>query len=102
MHKDETPRWVPVLFGLAMMGMGALIAVPLTMIVMKLLVSSESTRWIVALMRVGAGSDEEEKEGAQAFEKLRGLGGKLRGAMPFGSGGAKKTATSMADNTAES
>ncbi len=83
-------------------GMGALIAVPLTMIVMKILDSSESTRWIVALMRIGSGSDEETKEDAQAFEKLRGLGSKVRDAMPFGSSSDKKTATSAADNTAES
>ena len=83
-------------------GMGALIAVPLTMIVMKILDSSESTRWIVALMRIGSGSDEEKKEDAQAFEKLRGLGSKVRDAMPFGSSSDKKTATSAADNTAES
>jgi hypothetical protein len=83
-------------------GMGALIAVPLTMIVMKILDSSESTRWIVALMRIGSGSDEEKKEDAQAFEKLRGFTGKVRDAMPFGSSSDKKTAASAADNTAES
>ena len=83
-------------------GMGALIAVPLTMIVMKILDSSESTRWIVALMRIGSGSDEEKNEDAQAFEKLRGLTGKLRDAMPFGSGSDKQKATSAADNTAGS
>ena len=85
-------------------GMGALIAVPLTMIVMKILDLSESTRWISALMRVGSGSesDEDKKEDAQAFEKLRGLTGKLRDALPFGSGSDKKTATSAADNAAVS
>ena len=83
-------------------GMGALIAVPLTMIVMKVLESAESTRWIVALMRVGAGTDEEAKENAQAYEKLRGLTGKLRDALPFGSSGDKKKAASAADSTAES
>ena len=83
-------------------GMGALIAVPLTLIVMKVLDGAESTRWITALMRIGSGSDEEKKEDAQAFEKLRGLTGKLRDAMPFGSGGDKKKATSTADNSAES
>ena len=85
-------------------GMGALIAVPMTMIVMKILELSESTRWIAALMRIGSesDSDEEKKEDAQAFEKLRGLTGKLRDAMPFGSSSDKKTAASAADNTAES
>ncbi len=73
-------------------GMGALIAVPMTMIVMKILESAESTRWIAALMRVGSGSDEEAETGEekQAFEKLRGLTGKVRDAMPFGKGGDKE------------
>jgi AI-2 transport protein TqsA len=82
-------------------GMGALIAVPLTLIVMKILDSAESTRWIAALMRIGSGSDEEKKEDAQAFEKLRGLTGKLRDAMPFGSH-EKGVAASTAENAAES
>jgi predicted PurR-regulated permease PerM len=85
-------------------GMGALIAVPLTMIVMKILDLSESTRWISALMRIGSGSesDEEKKEDAKAFEKLRGLGSRVRDAIPFGSSSNEKTATRAADHTAES
>ena len=85
-------------------GMGALIAVPMTMIVMKILELSESTRWITALMRIGSesDSDEEKKEDAQAFEKLRGLTGKMRDAMPFGSSSDKETATSAVDDTAVS
>ncbi len=95
--------FVSVIFWATVLGgMGALIAVPLTMIVMKILDSSESTRWIVALMRIGSGSDEENKADAQAFEKLRGFTGKVRDAMPFGSSSDKKTAASAADNTAES
>ena len=83
-------------------GMGALIAVPLTMIVMKILELREHTldHGLDADRR--SGSDEEKKEDAQAFEKLRGLSGKVRDAMPFGSGSDKKTATSAADNIAES
>ena len=79
--------------------MGALIAVPLTLIVMKILDSAESTRWIAALMRIGSGSDEEKKEDAQAFEKLRGLTGKLRDAMPFGSQDGAKGAAASAERT---
>jgi predicted PurR-regulated permease PerM len=67
-------------------GMGALIAVPLTMLVMKVLELSESSRWIAALMRIGSGGEgEEAEEDKQAFERLKGLGSKLRDAMPFGS-----------------
>ncbi len=77
-------------------GMGALIAVPMTMIVMKLLESAESTRWIAALMRVGSGDEDEEETGEQkqAFEKLRGLTGRVRDAIPFGK-------TSAAEENAE-
>ena len=91
--------FVSVIFWATVLGgMGALIAVPLTMIVMKLLESSESTRWISALMRIGSGSDsdEEKKEDAQAFERLKSLTGRVRNAMPFGSGGdAKETAAAV-------
>lgn len=84
-------------------GMGALIAVPMTMIVMKFLDSFESTRWIVALMRVGSGSDEEKEADKQAFEKLRGLAGRVRDAIPFGGAGDKpKAADGTANNTAAS
>ncbi|MCU0500189.1 MAG: AI-2E family transporter [Anaerolineae bacterium] len=72
-------------------GMGALIAVPLTMLVMKVLESSESSRWIAVLMRIG--SESEGDEDKQAFERLKGLGGKLRDAMPVGAHDAKDKET---------
>jgi AI-2 transport protein TqsA len=76
-------------------GMGALIAVPLTMLVMKVLEMSESSRWIATLMRIGSGSDgEAAEEDKQAFERLKGLTGKLRDAMPFGSHDEEKAAES--------
>jgi AI-2 transport protein TqsA len=74
-------------------GMGALIAVPLTMLVMKVLELSEGSRWIATLMRIGSGSDAEAaEEDKQAFERLKGLTGKLRDAMPFGSRPQEDTA----------
>jgi AI-2 transport protein TqsA len=76
-------------------GMGALIAVPLTMLVMKVLEMSEGSRWIATLMRVGSGSDAEEgEEDKQAFEHLKGITGKLRDAIPFGSRTAEDTTQS--------
>jgi AI-2 transport protein TqsA len=72
-------------------GMGALIAVPLTMLVMKILEFSESTRWIAVLMRIG--SESEGDEDKQAFERLKGLGGRLRDAIPFGTRAAEEEAT---------
>jgi hypothetical protein len=64
--------------------------VPLTMLVMKVLEMSESSRWIAALMRIGSGSEGDEDK--QAFEHLKGLTGKLRDAIPFGSRGEADTA----------
>jgi AI-2 transport protein TqsA len=63
--------------------MGSLIAVPLTLIVLKLLESSESTRWLAAIMRLG--SDGDKKESQEAVEKLKGYTGILRNRWPFGS-----------------
>jgi hypothetical protein len=78
--------FVSVIFWATVLGgMGALIAVPMTMIVMKILENYESTRWIVALMRVGSGTDEQRTEEKQAFEKLRGLANTVREAIPFAS-----------------
>jgi AI-2 transport protein TqsA len=71
-------------------GMGALIAVPLTMLVMKVLEMSEGSRWIATLMRIGSGSEADEDK--QAFEHLKGLTSKLRSAMPFGSRPQEDTA----------
>jgi AI-2 transport protein TqsA len=73
--------WASVLGGL-----GALVAVPMTMLVMKILGSAENTRWILALMRVGSGSDEDETgEEKEAVAKLSGITGRIRSAIPFGS-----------------
>jgi hypothetical protein len=45
------------------------------------------------LMRVGSGGEgEEREEDKQAFERLKGLTGKLRDAMPFGSRAEADTA----------
>jgi hypothetical protein len=93
--------FVSVIFWATVLGgMGALIAVPMTMIVMKVRDSFESTRWIVALMRIGSGSDEDKDK--QAFEKLRGLTGRLRDAMPFGTGGKKSAPADAAGTAGES
>jgi AI-2 transport protein TqsA len=73
-------------------GMGALIAVPMTLIVMKVLDSYEGTRWIAVLMRVG--SETEPGEDQQAFERLKGLGSRLRDAIPFGARQEEKPAES--------
>jgi predicted PurR-regulated permease PerM len=91
--------FVSVIFWATVLGgMGALIAVPLTMIVMKILESSESTRWISSLMRVGSGSDgEDSPEQKQAFEQLRKLGGRVRDAVPFGGRQENAEETAPAD-----
>jgi len=63
-------------------GMGALIAVPLTIIVMKILESFESTRWITAVMRVGVADAGDEAKASQALGKLREIAARLRDALP--------------------
>ncbi len=73
-------------------GMGALIAVPMTLIVMKILDNYEGTRWIAVLMRVG--SETEPGEDQQAVERLKGLGSRLRDQIPFGSRQEEKAAGS--------
>ena len=71
-------------------GLGALIAIPLTLIVKKVLEIFESTRWLAALMSVG--SESESGESQQAVERLKGLGGSLRDLIPFGNRGEKGAA----------
>jgi predicted PurR-regulated permease PerM len=61
--------------------MGALISVPLTLIVLKLLESSESTRWMAAIMRIGSGTEEEESK--EAVERLKRFTGSWRDGGPF-------------------
>jgi predicted PurR-regulated permease PerM len=82
--------FVSVIFWAVVLGgMGALIAVPMTLLVMKLLDNFDNTRWIAALMRVGSGAAEEGEsaEEKQAFARLRGYAGKIRSAMPGGGDG---------------
>jgi predicted PurR-regulated permease PerM len=67
--------------------MGALISVPLTLIVLKLLDSSESTRWIAAIMRIGSEGEKDKEESKEAVEKLRGFTSDWRDRWPFGSKG---------------
>jgi predicted PurR-regulated permease PerM len=68
-------------------GMGALIAVPLTLLVKGVLEIFEGTRWLAALMSLG--SESESGESQQAVERLKGLGGSLRDLIPFGNRGEK-------------
>ena len=68
-------------------GMGALIAVPLTLLVKAVLEIFEGTRWLAALMSIG--SESESGESKQAVERLKGLGGSLRDLIPFGNRGEK-------------
>jgi len=69
-------------------GLGALIAIPLTLIVKKVFEIFEGTRWLAALMSVG--SESESGESQQAVERLKGLGGSLRDLIPFGNRGERR------------
>lgn len=60
-------------------GLGALIAVPMTLIVQKVLALFDSTRWIADLMSLGA---ESETSGTpEALDRLKGLAGKAAAAV---------------------
>jgi AI-2 transport protein TqsA len=81
--------------------MGALIAVPLTLIVLKVLESSQSTSWMATIMRIGSegGSEGDKVESKEAVEKLKDFTGTWRNRLPFGSKNgpeAKATSTGTA------
>jgi predicted PurR-regulated permease PerM len=60
-------------------GLGALIAVPMTLIVQKVLAQFGASRWIADLMSLGA---ESEASGtSQALERLKGMAGKAAAAV---------------------
>jgi predicted PurR-regulated permease PerM len=75
--------WTTVLGGL-----GALIAVPLTLIVIKLLESTADTRWIAALLRIG--TEGETAESKEAVQQVKGLASNLRRRIPFAPGDQPK------------
>ena len=59
-------------------GIGAILAVPCTLLIVSILDSFDSTRWVVALLRVGTESEPGEKRAAidqlkSSWERVRGL-----------------------------
>lgn len=54
---------------------GAILAVPLTMLILSVLDSFEATRWVVVLMRSSSSSEEHEK--SEASGKLKDLWGRV-------------------------
>ncbi|MCO6450313.1 MAG: AI-2E family transporter [Caldilineales bacterium] len=56
-------------------GIGAILAVPLTLLIFSFLDSFEVTRWIVTLLRLGP--KDEDKETREARERLRSLWGRV-------------------------
>jgi predicted PurR-regulated permease PerM len=60
-------------------GVGAILAVPLTLIIISILDSFDGTRWMATLMRLPPPQeDEEDGEHQAAQEKLRGLWGQTK------------------------
>jgi predicted PurR-regulated permease PerM len=57
-------------------GVGAILAVPLTMIIISILDSFDGTRWMATLMRLPPDQDNEDHQAAQ--EKMRGLWGQTK------------------------
>jgi predicted PurR-regulated permease PerM len=69
------------IWGWLLGGIGAILAIPLTMLIIAILSSSETTQWVARLMSYVPGS---EKEGdAEAVDKAKGLLGKLRDSIPL-------------------
>lgn len=66
---------------------GAILAIPLTLIVMSVLDSFEATRWLVVLARPTSSTEEHEK--VEAGQKLRNLWSKISGGDD--DGGAETT-----------
>ena len=54
---------------------GAILAVPLTMLILSVLDSFDATRWVVVLMRSSSSSEEHEKK--EASGKLKDLWGRV-------------------------
>jgi predicted PurR-regulated permease PerM len=57
-------------------GIGAILSVPMTMIVLAVLENFESTRWLVLLVR--ATPERQEGERKAALERLKGTWGSVR------------------------
>jgi predicted PurR-regulated permease PerM len=73
-------------WGIVLGAMGALLAVPLTMMVITLLESSEQTRWLAALMR----ARPPDAAGPPARPGQPGPGGEHEGRGPGGAGGGAR------------
>jgi predicted PurR-regulated permease PerM len=58
-------------------GIGAILAVPCTLLIVSILDSFDSTRWLVALIRVGTESEPGEK--LAAIDQLKNSWGRVRG-----------------------
>lgn len=61
-------------------GIGAILAVPLTMLILVILDSFEGTRWLAGLMRFVPGSDKEED--AAAVDHAKGIWGRVKDRLP--------------------
>jgi hypothetical protein len=64
-------------WGWVLGGLGAILSIPLTLLVLEIMDSFDSTRWLVVLVRAGP----ERKQGEQkaAAERVRDIWDKIRG-----------------------
>jgi hypothetical protein len=60
-------------WGFLLGGIGAILAVPLTMLTLAALESFDSTRWVAMLLRLAP--EEKDEEHAAAMDRLKGLWG---------------------------
>jgi len=72
-------------WGWVLGGAGAILAVPLTLMVISVLDSFEATRWIVVLIRPAASTEEHER--TEARLKLRDIGTNVKKLVRAGDNG---------------
>ncbi len=58
-------------WGWVLCGVGAILAIPLTLLVLTILESFEATRWIATLARLSPDNEEEEKEASEQLRESR-------------------------------
>lgn len=69
------------IWGWLLGGIGAILAIPLTMLIIAILESSTATRWLARLMRYVPGS--EKAEDAEAVDRAKGILTKLKESLPL-------------------
>jgi AI-2 transport protein TqsA len=65
-------------WGFILGGIGAILAVPLTMLILAVLESFDGTRWVAILLRLAPKEKEKDEERAAAVDRMKGLWSRVR------------------------